>query len=108
MGKEIIVTSLEEMCDLMCGGPEDDDYMDGQITITEWLQSKIKRREVMDLTAWINSQGKSQYEQIKDVIRKSGSLTDEEQIDRLTNCVSVYVLGQSMGYMSYLQEEGSE
>ena len=23
MGKEITVSSLEEMCDLMCGGPED-------------------------------------------------------------------------------------
>ena len=22
MGKEIVVTSLEQMCDLMCGGPE--------------------------------------------------------------------------------------
>lgn len=82
--------------------------MDGQITITDWLQSKIENKTVMDLTTWINSQGKAQYHQIMDVIRKSEILTDDDQIDRLTNLISVYVLGQSMGYMKYLKEEGAE
>lgn len=82
--------------------------MEGQITITEWLQAKIKARTVLSLTSWINTQGKSQYEQIKAVIRKSGYLTDEEQIDRMTNYVSIYVLDQSLNYMDYLKDEGAE
>lgn len=80
--------------------------MEGQITITEWLQSKIKNRTVKDLTGFINSQGRSQYEQIGDIIREY--LTDEAQIDRITNSVSVYVLSQSMDYMKYLRSEGAE
>lgn len=82
--------------------------MDGQITISDWLQSKIENKTVKDLTTWINSQGKAQYHQIMDVIRESEILTDEDQIDRLTNLISVYVLGQSMGYMKYLISEGAE
>lgn len=80
--------------------------MEGQITITEWLQSKIQNRTVKDLTEFINSQGRSQYEQIGDIIREY--LTDEAQIDRITNSVSVYVLSQSMDYMKYLRSEGAE
>ena len=80
--------------------------MEGQITITEWLQSKINNRTVKDLTEFINSQGRSQYEQIGDIVR--GYLTDEEQINRVTNAVSVYVLSQSMDYMKYLRSEGGE
>ena len=82
--------------------------MEGQITITEWLQSKIKDRAVMDLTAWINTQGKSQYGQVKDVIRKTGVLESNYQTDRLTNAISVYILQMSKGYMDYLQSEGAE
>lgn len=58
------------------------------------------------MTEFINSQGRSQYEQISDVVREY--LTDEEQIDRVTNGVSVYVLSQSMDYMKYLRSEGAE
>lgn len=79
---------------------------DGQLTITDYLATKITNREVMDLTGWINAKGKSQYGQIKDVIRNTGILTDENVIDRMTNAVSVYVLNMSIGYMAYLREEG--
>ena len=82
--------------------------MEGQITITEWLQSKIKNRTVKDLTSWINTQGRSQYGQVKSVIRKTGLIESEYQIDQLTNAVSVYILNMSSGYMEYLRSEGAE
>ena len=80
---------------------------DGQITLTDYLKSKIKSGEVKDLTNFINSQGKSQYTQIGDVIRNSYERykDDEDMIDRMTNAVSVYVLEQSMRYMDYLRKE---
>lgn len=79
----------------------------GQITITEYLRSQIKKGVVKDLIGWINSQGKAQYTQIKEVVEKAyedyhGS---PEFVDRLTNVISIYVLEQSMGYMDYLKRE---
>lgn len=78
---------------------------DGQITISDYLSRKIDRREVMDLTKWINSQGKCQFDQIEDVIRLTKLLDDEEEIYTMTNKVSVYVLNMSLGYMEYLRNE---
>ena len=80
---------------------------DGQFELTDFLSKKIESKSVMDLTAWINSQGKAQYAQIGEVIedvynREKGG---GELIERLTNAVSVYVLNQSMGYMDYLRKE---
>ena len=85
--------------------------INGQISITDYLKAKIISREVMDLTAWINSQGKSQYQQIGDVVEDickhiNADLSDE-QISRITNSVSVYVLEQSIGYMNYLREQSN-
>ena len=34
---------------------------DGQFELTDFLGKKIESKSVMDLTAWINSQGKAQY-----------------------------------------------
>jgi hypothetical protein len=80
---------------------------DGQFELTDFLSKKIANKSVMDLTAWINSQGKAQYTQIGEVIRNAYNLNkdSEELIERLTNAVSVYVLNQSMGYMDYLRKE---
>ena len=78
---------------------------DGQMTISEYLATKIRNREVKDLTDWINSQGKAQYGQVEDLIRATNLLTDEEAIDHMTNTVSVYILRMSLGYMEYLREE---
>lgn len=83
--------------------------INGQISITDYLKAKIISREVMDLTSWINSQGKAQYSQIGDVVEDickhiNADLSDE-QIARITNAVSVYVLNQSIGYMDYLREQ---
>ena len=78
---------------------------DGQITISDYLASKIKRKEVMDLTEWINSHGKCQYDQIKEVIRGTKLMDDEDEIDQMTNKVSIYVLNMSLGYMEYLRDE---
>ena len=80
---------------------------DGQITITDYLKSKIKSGEVKDLTNFINSQGKAQYTQIGDVIHNSYERykDDEDMLDRMTNAMSVYVLEQSMKYMDYLRKE---
>ena len=80
---------------------------DGQIEMTDYLQSKIKSGMVKDLTAWINSQGKAQYTQIGEVVRDAYERykDSDELVDRITNAVSVYVLNQSMGYMEYLRKE---
>ena len=80
---------------------------DRQFELTDFLSKKIANKSVMDLTAWINSQGKAQYTQIGEVIRNAYNLNkdSEELIERLTNAVSVYVLNQSMGYMDYLRKE---
>ena len=80
---------------------------EGQFEVTDFLSKKIEGKSVMDLTAWINSQGKAQYAQIGEVI---GDVYNREKdggelIERLTNAVSVYVLNQSMGYMDYLRKE---
>ena len=79
----------------------------GQLSITDYLKSKIELREVMDFTAFLNSQGKSQYQQIGDVISKAYETykDDENMLDRITNCVSIYVLEQSREYVEYLRNE---
>ena len=77
--------------------------MEGQLTITDYLKSQIELKQVMDLTEWINHQGKAQYHQVKDIIREF--ISDEELLDRMTNKVSVYILEQSMGYAKYLRRQ---
>ena len=80
---------------------------DGQIEMTDYLASKVKRGQIKDLTAWINSQGKAQYTQIGDVVKSAYERYKDspELVDRITNAVSVYVLEQSIGYMNYLRNE---
>lgn len=80
---------------------------DGQFELTDFLSKKIESKSVMDLTAWINSQGKAQYAQIGEVIEDVYNREKDggELIERLTNAVSVYVLNQSVGYMDYLRNE---
>lgn len=81
---------------------------DGQIELTAYLSSQITKGEVMDLTSWINSHGKSQYRQIGEVVKdvcKDEEVVTEQLIDRITNYVSVYVLQQSSGYMAYLRKK---
>lgn len=75
--------------------------------MSEYLASQVKRGSVMDLTSWINSQGKAQYTQIGEVVSDAYEMykDDADVVDRLTNAVSVYVLNQSMGYMKYLRSE---
>ena len=80
---------------------------DGQFELTVFLSKKIESKSVMDLTAWINSQGKAQYSQIGEIIEEVYNREKDsgELIERLTNAVSVYVLNQSMEYMDYLRKE---
>ena len=80
---------------------------DGQLTITDYLKSQIKIKNVMDLTAFINSQGRAQYTQIGEIIHNSYEhyKGDKDMLDRMTNAMSVYVLEQSMKYMEYLRKE---
>ena len=80
---------------------------DGQMTITDYLASKLENRTVKDLTDWINSRGKSQYEQVEDVIRQTNLLESEEAIDKMTNKVSVFILNMSLEYMEYLRNENT-
>lgn len=79
----------------------------GQFEITDFLGKQIKNKSVMNLTQYINSQGKAQYTQIGEVVRNAYNLNKDsgELIERLTNAVSVYVLNQSIGYMDYLRKE---
>lgn len=81
--------------------------IDGQLAITDYLKSQIKIKNVMDLTAFINSQGKSQYKQIEDIVSKTyeQNMDSDDIIGRITNAVSVYVLDMSMKYMDYLRKE---
>ena len=80
---------------------------DGQLTITDYLKSQIKIKNVMDLTAFINSQGNAQYKQIEDIVSKTyeQNKDSDDVIGRITNAVSVYVLDMSMKYMDYLRKE---
>ena len=79
----------------------------GQLTITDYLKSQIKIKNVMDLTAFINSQGKAQYTQIQEVVFKSYEdyKEDDDFLERMTNAISIYVLSVSNGYMDYLRKE---
>ena len=81
--------------------------VEGQISITDYFASKIERKEVMDFTSFLNSQGKSQYQQIGNLIRETyeREKDNDNLLDRLTNAVSVYVLNQSMEYSMYLREQ---
>ena len=81
--------------------------MEGQISITDYFASKIERKEVMDFTSFLNSQGKSQYQQIGNLIRETyeRDKDNKNMLDRLTNAVSVYVLNQSIEYSKYLREQ---
>lgn len=84
------------------------DYeVEGQISITDYFASKIERREIMDFTSFLNSHGKSQYQQIGNLIRETYEREKDNQnvLDRLTNAVSVYVLNQSIEYSKYLREQ---
>ena len=80
---------------------------EGQIEMTDYLATKVKRGQIKDLTAWINSQGKAQYTQIGEVVRETYEREKDsaELVGRITNAVSVYILNQSMGYMDYLRKE---
>lgn len=80
---------------------------EGQLELTDFLMSKIKRKTVKDLTEWINGQGKAQYTQIGEVVKKAFDdyKDDPNFVGRLTNVISIYVLEQSSGYMDYLMEE---
>ena len=81
--------------------------IDGQLTITDYLKSQIKIKNVMDLTAFINSKGKAQYKQIEYIVSKTyeQNMDSDDMIGRITNAVSVYVLDMSMKYMDYLRKE---
>ena len=81
--------------------------IDGQLTITDYFKSQIKIKNVMDLTAFINSQGNAQYKQIEDIVSKTyeQNKASDDIVGRITNAVSVYVLDMSMKYMDYLRKE---
>jgi hypothetical protein len=82
---------------------------EGQLTITDFLKSKVVSGKVKDLTTWINSSGKAQYTQVRELVNKAledyGIEATNEQVGRLTNAISVYILNQSSGYMEYLRGE---
>jgi len=82
---------------------------EGQLTITDYFKQQVVSGKIMDLTSWINSSGKAQYTQVGELVNKAledyGIEATNEQADRLTNRISVYILDQSCGYMEYLRGE---
>ena len=76
-----------------------------QLTITDYLKSQIEIKKVMDLTEWINNQGKAQYFQVRDII--SGYIANEMLVDQITNKVSCYILDQALGYAEYLRQQAT-
>ena len=83
------------------------DKIEGQLTITDYLKYQIELKNVIGLTSFINSQGKAQYTQIKDIVSKTyeQNKDSDDVIGRIANAVSVYVLDMSMKYMDYLRNE---
>lgn len=81
---------------------------EGQLSITDYFKQQVVSGKVMDLTRWINSSGKAQYTQVRELVNKVledyGIEATDEQADRLTNAISVYILNQSSGYMDYLRK----
>ena len=81
---------------------------EGQLTITDYFKQQVVSGKVMDLTSWINSSGKAQYTQVRELVNKAledyGIEATNEQADRLTNAISVYILNQSSAYMDYLRK----
>ena len=85
-----------------------DNYQcDGQLDITDYMKSKIISNRVDDLTTHINKKGKSQYQQIKDIVYDTydKNKDSDDLLNVLTNRISVYVLNQSIEYMNYLRKE---
>lgn len=82
---------------------------EGQLSITDYFKQQVVSGKVMDLTRWINSSGKAQYTQVGELVNKAledyGIEATNEQADRLTNAISVYILTQSSRYMNYLKNE---
>lgn len=82
---------------------------EGQLTITDYFKQQVVSGKVKDLTTWINSSGKAQYTQVRELVNKAledyGIEATNEQAGRLTNAISVYILDQSCGYMEYLRGE---
>lgn len=82
---------------------------EGQLSITDYFKQQVVSGKVMDLTRWINSSGKAQYTQVGELVNKAledyGIEATNEQANRLTNAISVYILTQSSGYMDYLKNE---
>ena len=80
------------------------EQINGQIELTQYLESKIKTGKV---TSYINSKGKAQYAQIQEVVFKSYEdyKEDDDFLQRMTNAISIYVLSVSKGYMDYLRKE---
>ena len=81
--------------------------VEGQLSITDYLKSQIELRKVDDFTAFLNKQGKSQYQQIGEIVRDTYEREKDSPylLERITNNVSVYVLNLSMAYSAYLRNE---
>lgn len=81
---------------------------EGQLTITDYFKQQVVSGKIMDLTSWINSSGKAQYTQVRELVNKAledyGIEATNEQAGRLTNAISVYILNQSSAYMDYLRK----
>ena len=44
---------------------------EGQLTITDYFKQQVVSGKVMDLTSWINSSGKAQYTQVRELVNKA-------------------------------------
>lgn len=84
------------------------DYIpDGQINFTDYFQKPKVDIKPKSLVDFINGMGTAQYTQIGNVITKSvesnGYNITSEEIDRITNSVSVWLLNIGEAYDLHLR-----
>ena len=85
-----------------------DDELEGQISFNDYFSKQKLDIKPKALVNFINDMGVSQYEQIGDVVRKTveqcGDSLAGEVIERITNNVSVWLLGIGSNYEKYIEK----
>ena len=83
------------------------EQLEGQINFTDYFKPTVIEKP-KSLVEFINGMGTSQYRQIGDVIEDICKCNNydmpEDSIGRITNSVSVWLLGIGSEYEKYLNE----
>jgi hypothetical protein len=84
------------------------DYeVEGQVNFSDYFKPAVKERP-KQLVDFINDSGTAQYMQIRNVIESTCERNEYDMpldtIERITNDVSVWLLGVGVKYEKYLKE----